>query len=273
MSLQAFELDISKELQAYEVEYHVFSEEMLYSPRPGPQHAPGGPGSGPGSGSGHPAVVALQHTVRRLRQQNLELAEKLQRAHSAAHTLQMAAAQRRLDHDRHQSRIDALELERSALLATVANLKRLIPQSQQDAIPRMLQMQSLSPSPAPSPSPSPSPAPQCTAPPAAQGAGQPSNASHSALAPHSQAGDEGGGGDLAANSPRHRGDEGGGGDLAANSPRHRGDPAANTPRHRGDEGGGGDPTANTPRHRGDEGGGGDPAANTPRHSSSPSRRD
>ena len=145
VSVQAFELDISKQLQAYEVEYHVFSEEMLFSPRP--NHHPAAPGSG--SSMGHPAVVAMQQTVRRLRQQNLELLEKLQRANSQVHSLQMAANEHRVNEDKQKSRIQALELERSALLTTVANLKSLIPESEQDQIPRMLQMQSLSASSSP----------------------------------------------------------------------------------------------------------------------------
>lgn len=143
--VQAFELDISKQLQAYEVEYHVFSEEMLFSPRH--NHHPTAPGSG--SSIGHPAVVAMQQTVRRLRQQNLELLEKLQRANSQVHSLQMAANEHRVNEDKQKSRIQALELERSALLTTVANLKSLIPESEQDQIPRMLQMQSLSASSSP----------------------------------------------------------------------------------------------------------------------------
>ncbi|XP_070197331.1 TBC1 domain family member 1-like [Littorina saxatilis] len=142
---QAFELDISKQLQAYEVEYHVFSEEMIYSPRR--NHHPNAPGSG--SSANHPAVLALQQTVRRLRQQNLELVEKLQRTNSQLQGLQMGTHEHRVNEDKQKARIQALELERSALLTTVASLKTLIPLSEQDQIPRMLQMQSLSASTSP----------------------------------------------------------------------------------------------------------------------------
>ncbi|XP_076467921.1 TBC1 domain family member 1-like isoform X2 [Babylonia areolata] len=135
---QAFELDISKQLQAYEVEYLVFSEEMVYSPRVN-HH----PGPSP-SAHGHPAVVALQQTVRRLRQQNLELIEKVQRCNSQVQGLQMAAHEHRVNEDKLKSRVQALELERAALLSAVGSLKALIPEDQRDNIPHLLQMQSLS---------------------------------------------------------------------------------------------------------------------------------
>ncbi|XP_025087952.1 TBC1 domain family member 4-like isoform X3 [Pomacea canaliculata] len=133
---QAFELDISKQLQAYEVEYHVFSEEMISSP-----HLRGQSSSG-ASASHH--MAAMQQTVRKLRQQNLELVEKLQRAHSQQHSLQLAEHEYRVNEDKLKSRIQALELERSALLTTVATLKSLIPESELEKLPHLLQMQSLS---------------------------------------------------------------------------------------------------------------------------------
>lgn len=142
---QAFDLDISKQLQAYEVEYHVFSEEMLYSPRHNHHSAP--PSL---TGANHPAVIALQQTVRRLRQQNLELVEKLQRAHSQQHSLQLAANEHRVNEDKLKSRVRTLELERSDLLQTVASLKNLIPESERSKLPHLLQMQSLSASSSPS---------------------------------------------------------------------------------------------------------------------------
>lgn len=132
---QAFELDISKQLQAYEVEYHVFSEEMISSP-----HLRGQ--SSGASASHH--MAAMQQTVRKLRQQNLELVEKLQRAHSQQHSLQLAEHEYRVNEDKLKSRIQALELERSALLTTVATLKSLIPESELEKLPHLLQMQSLS---------------------------------------------------------------------------------------------------------------------------------
>nr|KAG5707808.1 hypothetical protein BaRGS_015968 [Batillaria attramentaria] len=142
---QAFDLDISKQLQAYEVEYHVFSEEMVYSPRV--NHHPNATTTSPAS---HPAVMALQQTVRRLRQQNLELVEKLQRAHSQQHSLQLAAHEHRVNEDKLKSRIQTLELERSDLLHTVASLKNLIPESEREKLPHLLQMQSLSAASSPS---------------------------------------------------------------------------------------------------------------------------
>jgi hypothetical protein len=56
----------------------------------------------------------------------------------------MAAHEHRVNEDKLKARVQALELERSALLTTVANLKTLIPPDQQDQIPHLLTIQSLS---------------------------------------------------------------------------------------------------------------------------------
>lgn len=92
-------------------------------------------------------ITALQQTVRRLRQQNLELVEKVQRGHSHQHTLQLAVHEHRINEDKLKSRIQALELERSALLATVSTLKSLLPEKELEKLPQLLQKQTLSSSP------------------------------------------------------------------------------------------------------------------------------
>ena len=60
-----FALDISKQLHAYEVEYHVLQEEMQNTPKR----------------SELDVVDRLEDANHRLKQQNLELLEKLQVTH------------------------------------------------------------------------------------------------------------------------------------------------------------------------------------------------
>uniref|UniRef100_A0A9J8D9M3 TBC1 domain family member 4 n=1 Tax=Cyprinus carpio carpio TaxID=630221 RepID=A0A9J8D9M3_CYPCA len=64
---QVSEMDISKQLQAYEVEYHVLQDELL---------------DGPSTLSHSQRVAQLEKTNGSLRQQNLDLLEELQVAHT-----------------------------------------------------------------------------------------------------------------------------------------------------------------------------------------------
>ena len=59
-------MDISKQLHAYEVEYHVLQEEMITTPQRGDVDV----------------VSKLENANHSLKKQNLELLEKLQIAHS-----------------------------------------------------------------------------------------------------------------------------------------------------------------------------------------------
>lgn len=68
--LQVCEMDVSKQLQAYEVEYHVLQDELLDTPPTLNQHQ---------------RAAQLERTNQSLRQQNLDLLEELQvRAHTLA---------------------------------------------------------------------------------------------------------------------------------------------------------------------------------------------
>lgn len=60
---QVFEMDISKQLQAYEVEYHVLQDELL---------------DNPSTLSQSQRAAQLEKTNGSLRQQNIDLLEELQ---------------------------------------------------------------------------------------------------------------------------------------------------------------------------------------------------
>ena len=108
-------MDIAKPLQAYEVEYHVLKEEMMYSPQKGENDL----------------IQKLEQANHSLKQQNMELIEKLQQAHSHERSLEGMIHNFQTQEGKLKSHIRALELERAALLNAVAKLKHLIPESDQ----------------------------------------------------------------------------------------------------------------------------------------------
>ncbi|XP_062602104.1 TBC1 domain family member 4-like [Saccostrea cucullata] len=108
---QVFELDISKQLQAYEVEYHVLREEMLFSPQRGDTDL------------NH----KLEDANRNLKQQNMELLEKIQHIHSHHRSLEITIHNLQTNESKLKSHIKTLELERKALLNAVTKLRSLIP--------------------------------------------------------------------------------------------------------------------------------------------------
>lgn len=149
---QAFELDIDKELQAYQVEYQVLSEEMAY---PAPQlqcrsrsededhseHGEDTP-SPPArrksqrnsallgrrrSSADVDLIYQLENQNRALNNQNTEMSEKLQEAQSQRRSCELSLVTQQVEMDTLKSHIRALELERSALLTTVAKLRKLVP--------------------------------------------------------------------------------------------------------------------------------------------------
>lgn len=69
-------MDISKQLQAYEVEYHVLQDELL---------------DGPSTLSQSQRVAQLEKTNGSLRQQNLDLLEDVQVAHPNTDSFYMFA--------------------------------------------------------------------------------------------------------------------------------------------------------------------------------------
>ncbi|XP_067663827.1 TBC1 domain family member 1-like isoform X1 [Haliotis asinina] len=105
---QAFELDITAQLRSYEVEYHVLREEMMYSPQRGESDL----------------VIKLEGINRNLRQQNMELLEKLQQAHGQTHSLEITVHNYQVGEAKLKSHIRTLELERFALLNAVTKLRQ-----------------------------------------------------------------------------------------------------------------------------------------------------
>ncbi|XP_038055153.1 TBC1 domain family member 1-like [Patiria miniata] len=112
---KAYQLDISKELHAYEVEYHMLQEEM--APSPVHQRAQ------------QPAtdVHKLETANRNLRRHNSELVEQLQGAHNTIHSQEAMIHNLRKNEDKLKSEVRTINLERSALLNTVAKLRSLLP--------------------------------------------------------------------------------------------------------------------------------------------------
>jgi hypothetical protein len=109
---QVFQLDISKQLQAYEVEYHVLQEEMITSPQRGESDQ----------------IQKLEVANRNLKRQNMELLEQLQAAHSTQHSLQLNTNNMQSNLNKLKSHIRTLEIERAALLQTVSKLRELVPE-------------------------------------------------------------------------------------------------------------------------------------------------
>uniref|UniRef100_A0A8C3WV05 TBC1 domain family member 1 n=1 Tax=Catagonus wagneri TaxID=51154 RepID=A0A8C3WV05_9CETA len=105
---QVFEMDIAKQLQAYEVEYHVLQEELIDS----------------SPLSDNQRMDKLEKTNSSLRKQNLDLLEQLQVANGRIQSLE-ATIEKLLTSERKLKQATlALELERSALLQTVEQLQR-----------------------------------------------------------------------------------------------------------------------------------------------------
>ncbi|XP_069449937.1 TBC1 domain family member 1 isoform X5 [Ovis canadensis] len=105
---QVFETDISKQLQAYEVEYHVLQEELIDS----------------SPLSDNQRMDKLEKTNSSLRKQNLDLLEQLQVANGRIQSLEATVEKLLTSENKLKQATLALELERSALLQTVEQLQR-----------------------------------------------------------------------------------------------------------------------------------------------------
>ncbi|XP_022255719.1 TBC1 domain family member 4-like isoform X2 [Limulus polyphemus] len=105
---QVFNLDLSKQLQAYEVEYHVLQEEMLYSP----------------DRADDDLFQKLETVNRNLKRQNMELLEQLQVAHTNVHTLEMSVTSYQNTVKRLEDRVNSLQDERDALLHSVNVMRK-----------------------------------------------------------------------------------------------------------------------------------------------------
>ncbi|XP_027691999.1 TBC1 domain family member 1 isoform X4 [Vombatus ursinus] len=105
---QVFEMDISKQLQAYEVEYHVLQDELI--------------DSSPLNSSQR--MDKLEKTNSSLRKQNFDLLEELQVANGKIQSLEATIEILMANENKLKQTALALELERSALLQTVEELQK-----------------------------------------------------------------------------------------------------------------------------------------------------
>ncbi|XP_078534474.1 TBC1 domain family member 1 isoform X3 [Lissotriton helveticus] len=107
---QMFEMDISKQLQAYEVEYYVLQDELIDS----------------SPLSDNQRIDKLEKANSSLRKQNLDLLEQLQVAHGKIQSLESTVDNFRSSESKLKHSVLALELERSALLSRVEELRSQI---------------------------------------------------------------------------------------------------------------------------------------------------
>ncbi|XP_075400560.1 TBC1 domain family member 1 isoform X5 [Tenrec ecaudatus] len=105
---QVFEMDISQQLQAYEVEYHVLQEELIDS----------------SPLSDNQRMDKLERTNCSLRKQNLDLLDQLQVANGRIQSLEATVEKLLTSENKLKQATQTLELERSALLQTVEELRR-----------------------------------------------------------------------------------------------------------------------------------------------------
>ncbi|XP_076402438.1 TBC1 domain family member 1 isoform X3 [Peromyscus maniculatus bairdii] len=105
---QVFEMDIAKQLQAYEVEYHVLQEELIDS----------------SPLSDNQRMDKLEKTNSSLRKQNLDLLEQLQVANARIQSLEATVEKLLTSESKLKQAALTLELERSALLQMVEDLQR-----------------------------------------------------------------------------------------------------------------------------------------------------
>uniref|UniRef100_A0A8D3AH23 TBC1 domain family member 4 n=1 Tax=Scophthalmus maximus TaxID=52904 RepID=A0A8D3AH23_SCOMX len=108
---QVCEMDVSKQLQAYEVEYHVLQDELLdMSP----------------TLNQHQRAAQLERTNQSLRQQNLDLLEELQVSHARVRSLESRLEAFVQSEGRLKEQVSALEEEKKQLLSTVTRLQDVL---------------------------------------------------------------------------------------------------------------------------------------------------
>lgn len=109
---QVFEMDISKQLHAYEVEYHVLQDELQESSYACEDSEP---------------VEKLERANNQLKRQNMDLLEKLQMAHAKIQTLESNLENLLTRETKMKSLIRTLEQEKMAYQKTVEQIRKLLP--------------------------------------------------------------------------------------------------------------------------------------------------
>ncbi|XP_007887289.1 TBC1 domain family member 1 [Callorhinchus milii] len=110
--IQVFDMDLSKQLQAYEVEYHVLQDEMMDSAHPM---------------NDNQRMEKLERSNNCLRKQNSDLLEELEIAHAKIQNLEATVEGLASNETKLKQAIRTLELERGALLDTVTDFRRQLP--------------------------------------------------------------------------------------------------------------------------------------------------
>uniref|UniRef100_A0A1A8GHI2 TBC1 domain family member 1 n=1 Tax=Nothobranchius korthausae TaxID=1143690 RepID=A0A1A8GHI2_9TELE len=108
---QVCEMDVSKQLQAYEVEYHVLQDELLDTPPTLNQQQ---------------RAAQLERTNQSLRQQNLDLLEELQVSQAQVCSLESRVEALAKSEGRLKEQVSSLEEEKLKLVGTITQLKSLL---------------------------------------------------------------------------------------------------------------------------------------------------
>ncbi|XP_024855682.1 TBC1 domain family member 4 isoform X2 [Bos taurus] len=109
---QVFEMDISKQLHAYEVEYHVLQDELQESSYACEDSEP---------------IEKLERANSQLKRQNMDLLEKLQIAHAKIQTLESNLENLLTRETKMKSLIRTLEQEKTAYQKAVEQIWKLLP--------------------------------------------------------------------------------------------------------------------------------------------------
>uniref|UniRef100_A0A2K6EKT8 TBC1 domain family member 4 n=1 Tax=Propithecus coquereli TaxID=379532 RepID=A0A2K6EKT8_PROCO len=109
---QVFEMDISKQLHAYEVEYHVLQDELQESSYVCEDSEP---------------IEKLERANSQLKRQNMDLLEKLQVAHAKIQALESNLENLLTRETKMKSLIRTLEQEKMAYQKTVEQIRKLLP--------------------------------------------------------------------------------------------------------------------------------------------------
>ncbi|XP_069826723.1 TBC1 domain family member 4 isoform X2 [Dendropsophus ebraccatus] len=109
---QVFEMDISKQLHAYEVEYHVINDEMLETSSPSDDTE---------------AFQKLEKANNQLKRQNMDLLEKLQVAHTKIQSLEANIENIVSRENKMRNVIRSLEQDKSAYQKMVEQMKKYVP--------------------------------------------------------------------------------------------------------------------------------------------------
>ncbi|XP_073520076.1 TBC1 domain family member 4 isoform X3 [Phyllobates terribilis] len=109
---QVFEMDISKQLHAYEVEYHVINDEMLETANPSDDTE---------------AFQKLEKANNQLKRQNMDLLEKLQVAHTKIQSLEANIENIVSRENKTRNVIRSLEQEKSAYQKMMEQMRKYVP--------------------------------------------------------------------------------------------------------------------------------------------------